>query len=96
MRQNPHVRICGGPGSATTLVYPTATSDNDSAVRAAMAVDVSMDWAVLGGPKRGDYALVRGQGAHGAPWPRSGVLGVPTERPRGAWGEAPSKNETGG
>ena len=25
MRQNPHVRICGGPGSATTLVYPTAT-----------------------------------------------------------------------
>ena len=23
MRQNPHVRICGGPGSATTLVYPT-------------------------------------------------------------------------
>ena len=26
MRQNPHVRICGGPGSATTLVYPTADS----------------------------------------------------------------------
>ena len=25
MRQNPHVRICGGPGSATTLVYPTRT-----------------------------------------------------------------------
>ena len=25
MRQNPHVRICGGPGSATTLVYPTGT-----------------------------------------------------------------------
>ena len=24
MRQNPHVRICGGLGSATTLVYPTA------------------------------------------------------------------------
>ena len=23
MRQNPHVRICGGPGSATTLAYPT-------------------------------------------------------------------------
>ena len=23
-QQNPHVRICGGPGSATTLVYPTA------------------------------------------------------------------------
>ena len=26
MRQNPHVRICGGPGSATTLVYPTFPS----------------------------------------------------------------------
>ena len=26
MRQNPHVRICGGPGSATTLVYPTLQS----------------------------------------------------------------------
>ena len=25
MRQNPHVRICGGPGSATTLVYPTGS-----------------------------------------------------------------------
>ena len=24
MRQNPPVRICGGPGSATTLVYPTS------------------------------------------------------------------------
>ena len=29
MRQNPHVRICGGPGSATTLVYPTATQYED-------------------------------------------------------------------
>ena len=26
MRQNPHVRICGGPGPATTLVYPTVQS----------------------------------------------------------------------
>ena len=25
MRKNPHVRICGGLGSATTLVYPTAS-----------------------------------------------------------------------
>ena len=33
MRQNPHVRICGGPGSATTLVYPTgptAWADRES------------------------------------------------------------------
>ena len=29
MRQNPHVRICGGPGSATTLVYPTANRIDD-------------------------------------------------------------------
>ena len=26
MRKNPHVRICGGLGSATTLVYPTSRS----------------------------------------------------------------------
>ena len=25
MRKDPHVRICGGLGSATTLVYPTGT-----------------------------------------------------------------------
>ncbi len=30
MRQNPHVRICGGPGSATTLVYPTLESRGDA------------------------------------------------------------------
>ena len=29
MRQNPHVRICGRPGSATTLVYPTAARQAD-------------------------------------------------------------------
>ena len=29
MRQNPHVRICGGPGSATTLVYPTSDGGGD-------------------------------------------------------------------
>ena len=27
MRQNPHVRICGGPGSATTLVYLTVVRE---------------------------------------------------------------------
>ena len=30
MRQNPHVRICGGPGSATTLVYPTTPRSRDT------------------------------------------------------------------
>ena len=34
MRQNPHVRICGGPGSATTLVYPTALVRGDHALGA--------------------------------------------------------------
>ncbi len=41
MRKNPHVRICGGLGSATTLVYPTlnrarATSIATSAIGNAM------------------------------------------------------------
>ena len=39
MRQNPHVRICGGPGSATTLVYPTDFTD----VLTAPGVRISMD-----------------------------------------------------
>ena len=30
MRQNPHVRICGGPGTATTLVYPTSLRERHS------------------------------------------------------------------
>ena len=30
MRKNPHVRICGGLGSATTLVYPTPPVRRDS------------------------------------------------------------------
>ena len=30
MRKNPHVRICGGLGSATTLVYPTFNTHPDS------------------------------------------------------------------
>ena len=32
MRKNPHVRICGGPGSATTLVYPTTNHPRTAAV----------------------------------------------------------------
>ena len=31
MRKNPHVRICGGLGSATTLVYPTYRGVNAAA-----------------------------------------------------------------
>ena len=33
MRQNPHVRICGGLGSATTLVYPTTFIRDDRSPR---------------------------------------------------------------
>ena len=33
MRQNPHVRICGGPGSATTLVYLTCDGGRRRAER---------------------------------------------------------------
>ena len=32
MRKNTHVRICGGLGSATTLVYPTVRSRHEEAV----------------------------------------------------------------
>ena len=37
MRQNPHVRICGGPGSATTLVYPTGRKSGEVSVRMSVA-----------------------------------------------------------
>ena len=38
MRQNPHVRICGGPGSATTLVYPTGPRRESRQFRYAFVV----------------------------------------------------------
>ena len=44
MRQNPHVRICGGPGSATTLVYPTARDRRDRL--RAMLADLKMPGAL--------------------------------------------------
>ena len=37
MRKNPHVRICGGLGSATTLVYPTANHPGVSPVLSHLA-----------------------------------------------------------
>ena len=39
MRQNPHVRICGGPGSATTLVYPTGGRRHVQAGRGVTTLD---------------------------------------------------------
>ena len=41
MRQNPHVRICGGPGSATTLVYPTPLVPHDTTQYANNRAEVS-------------------------------------------------------
>ena len=55
MRQNPHVRICGGPGSATTLVYPTGVHPDGLELR------VEADTAIapaLGDRERGVPARV--------------------------------------
>ena len=40
MRKNPHVRICGGLGSATTLVYPTGQCRRSSTFGGADELDV--------------------------------------------------------
>ena len=47
MRQNPHVRICGGPGSATTLVYPTVASRRVSPWRRACSPWRLSRWPAL-------------------------------------------------
>ena len=59
MRQNPHVRICGGPGSATTLVYPTSSRLNANA-------------EISGGTVRSPRLLVR-QAEHDQPLISSGL-----------------------
>ena len=55
MRQNPHVRICGGPGSATTLVYPTPCRRRGSPLRSSepeegvgLAYTLANIWQTLG------------------------------------------------
>ena len=48
MRQNPHVRICGGPGSARTLVYPI-TQGADGTGLAVEAADLGEDGLTLVG-----------------------------------------------
>ena len=53
MRQNPHVRICGGPGSATTLVYPTPRRRQGA--REALRSDLS---SLFTFPPLGDRAYV--------------------------------------
>ena len=42
---NPHVRICGGPGSATTLVYPTFRRHYYGTQRRPPATPVPLTWA---------------------------------------------------
>ena len=48
MRQNPHVRICGGPGSATTLVYPTTLRWQPNRLDTATRQDLAEDTRVQG------------------------------------------------
>ena len=66
MRQNPHVRICGGPGSATTLVYPTpgrcGPPHRWSRVSKSMGTGVRRVWRV--GPTRLQDPAAR-PGSHG-------------------------------
>ena len=73
MRQNPHVRICGGPGSATTLVYPTprrlrcsspqqARKSGDHAplpvIRDRILTEVDVKQSPAQGPRVDGWALV--------------------------------------
>ena len=47
MRQNPHVRICGGPGSATTLVYPTKITAAGTEIGTVGKKPVCLHYAIL-------------------------------------------------
>ena len=73
MRQNPYVRICGGPGSATTLVYPTprrlrcsspqqARKSGDHAplpvIRDRILTEVDVKQSPAQGPRVDGWALV--------------------------------------
>ena len=58
MRQNPHVRICGGPGSATTLVYPTS-QDWRAQFGSAPPRPVPCLWWIQGARRRRRYRSSR-------------------------------------
>ena len=79
MRQNPHVRICGGPGSATTLVYPTPTRCRGGHTPVPQSADGSVASAAspadLNEFERGARLEIRGRlyGNHG-----TGILPVCT------------------
>ena len=57
MRQNPHVRICGGPGSATTLVYPTSPSQTVRLPQARRPVSYSRQFRTRVAPQ-GSWTVV--------------------------------------
>ena len=88
MRQNPHVRICGGPGSATTLVYPTSSSSGSGLKK--------------NGPRVGTRSRGRRRGADGVARrgadPRSGApkLGRRTPGQHLGGGRAARRDKFGG
>ena len=59
MRQNPHVRICGGPGSATTLVYPTAKRCGTCPIPASSGMTTGRHRLNRGGHRHANAALDR-------------------------------------
>ena len=71
MRQNPHVRICGGPGSATTLVYPTEDRHGGSTEGCAVGV---------GGFRDPEHLVRRASQPHDSP--RLGVRAPSLALPR--------------
>ena len=91
MRQNPHVRICGGPGSATTLVYPTPASRWHGGPQASHLTlggpaEALLGWTGLGGQAARDTAADRGRGGVDRP------AGAPL-RGRAGHGGLPRRNK---
>ena len=91
MRKNPHVRICGGLGSATTLVYPTVLGGHPDdepadrvhdpwAARSATAAAVVLPRDQLSMPA--EEGIGRDQGVP--------VTAYPSPEARGLCGQAPA------
>ena len=64
MRQNPHVRICGGPGSATTLVYPTPSQKS---IRSSPSHAGSASSQILNGSTRRSSKIASNTSPHRDP-----------------------------
>ena len=80
MRKNPHVRICGGLGSATTLVYPT---DAQTGLTLIEAVDSAVSRFTADGAYDA-IAIYEAAGARGATVvvPPTKTAAVSRRRPR--------------